>query len=80
MAEYAKVTDNCPLQIDAMVQLHDWQNLKAVRTTAPGTVACGGWVGVVLGAAAQLAEPHGSKCECVEGSASAFILTLCVYP
>lgn len=32
VAEYAKVTDNCPLQIDAMVQLHDWQNLKAVST------------------------------------------------
>ena len=30
VVEYAKVTDNCPLQIDAMVQLHDWQNLKAV--------------------------------------------------
>lgn len=30
VVEYAKVTDNCPLQIDAMVHLHDWQNLKAV--------------------------------------------------
>lgn len=30
VVEYAKVTDNCPLQIDAMVQLHDWQSLKAV--------------------------------------------------
>jgi hypothetical protein len=30
VVEYAKVTDNCPLQIDSMVQLHDWQNLKAV--------------------------------------------------
>ena len=31
VAEYAKFTDNCPLQIDAMVQLHEWQYLKAVR-------------------------------------------------
>lgn len=30
VVEYAKVTDNCPLQIDAMVQLHDWQTLKTV--------------------------------------------------
>ncbi|KAL4439666.1 hypothetical protein ABPG75_002667 [Micractinium tetrahymenae] len=30
VVEYAKVTDNCPLQIDSMVQLHDWQNLKAM--------------------------------------------------
>lgn len=30
VVEYAKVTDNCPLQIDAMVQLHDWQTLKSV--------------------------------------------------
>ncbi|KAL4854024.1 Transcription-associated protein 1 [Chlorella vulgaris] len=30
VVEYAKVTDNCPLQIDAMVHLHDWQNLKAM--------------------------------------------------
>ncbi|PRW20618.1 transformation transcription domain-associated [Chlorella sorokiniana] len=30
VVEYAKVTDNCPLQIDAMVQLHDWQTLKSM--------------------------------------------------
>lgn len=40
VAEYAKVTDNCPLQIDAMVQLHDWQNLKAV--------SAGGRLGALL--------------------------------
>ena len=38
VAEYAKVTDNCPLQIDAMVQLHDWQNLKAV--SIEGRMGC----------------------------------------
>jgi transformation/transcription domain-associated protein len=26
IVEYAKVTDQCPLQIEAMVHLHDWQN------------------------------------------------------
>lgn len=38
VVEYAKVTDNCLLQIDAMVQLHDWQNLKAV--SYPRAVLC----------------------------------------
>ena len=44
VVEYAKVTDNCPLQIDSMVQLHDWQNLKAVSAAcclAAGCLAAG---------------------------------------
>jgi hypothetical protein len=40
IVEYAKVTDQCPLQIDAMVHSHDWQNLKTVRHHHPCPSLC----------------------------------------
>ena len=40
VAEYAKFTDNCPLQIDAMVQLHEWQYLKAVCLRCNAKIRC----------------------------------------
>ena len=43
VVEYAKVTDNCPMQIDAMVQLHDWQTLKAVCWPLRTCIQSGAW-------------------------------------